>query len=78
MRMKEKKKKTYLYQPKFNTYNKICTGYQFLSVDIIHGHVVPLSIISSSVYEEKYHDAKTTFLKVESYVLISEFAQGLY
>ena len=37
-----------------------------MSVDQIHGHAVPLSIIYSKVYEGEYHDVK-----------MSEFHQGL-
>ena len=42
-------------------WEKDSTGNQFISVDLIHGHAVSLSIIYSKIYEEEYHDAKTNF-----------------
>ena len=68
MRMKDsKRKKTDIFASTeiFNTYSKICKKSIYenwvMSVDVIHGHAMTLSTMSSTIYEKEFLDAQLTF-----------------
>ena len=62
----EQRKQTYLHQWKYSTsaakYTKafIYENWVML-VDVIHGHAMTLSTMSSTIYEKEFLDAQLTF-----------------